>query len=371
MTRLVVCEHFTAGGGLPGRDPAPLRREGRAMLLALLADLRALDGPPLAAVVGRHAAGALPPGVEALPGGSGPPRALTEALAEGGGASWVVAPETRGILARLTRTAERQGRGVVGSPAAGVRAAALRLPLLRRLARAGVPVPATAAAPSTTDARRALQALGGPAVVKPARGAGGAGTTRVEEPGGLGAALEAARSVEPHRPPLLQAFVPGTAASATLLVGPDGAVPLALNGQRVRFDPAARYEGGRTPLRHPAAGRALRIAAAAVRACGGLRGLVGVDLVLGADGPVVLEVNPRLTTAYLGLRAHLGPRAAGAALRVSGCFPGVALPATGDPPAAGPRPSDGPASGDGPLPATAVRGPPVRFDAGPPAPAGT
>jgi tyramine---L-glutamate ligase len=38
----------------------------------------------------------------------------------------------------------------------------------------------------------------------------------------------------------------------------------------------------------------------------GLWGYVGVDFVQTADGPLVLEVNPRLTTSFCGLRAALG-----------------------------------------------------------------
>jgi len=34
----------------------------------------------------------------------------------------------------------------------------------------------------------------------------------------------------------------------------------------------------------------------------GLRGYIGVDMVLTNDEPVVIEVNPRLTTSYIGLR---------------------------------------------------------------------
>ena len=54
-----------------------------------------------------------------------------------------------------------------------------------------------------------------------------------------------------------------------------------------------------------------------VRACAalpGLRGYVGVDLVLTDAGPVVIEVNPRLTTAYLGVRAVLDENVAAMAL---------------------------------------------------------
>lgn len=340
-SRLVLCEHFAAGGTLDGRDPAPMRREGEAMLLALLEDLAALGFPALAAVVRPELRPTLPAGVAPLPGGPDPATALARALADGGGRCWPVGPETGGVLTRLARAADRAGDGIVGTPAAGVRAAARRSRLLARLARAGVKVPATLPAPTARAARRAARELGGRVVVKPGRGAGGAGVRPVDGGAGLEAAHRAARSVEPDLPPLVQRHVGGTAASATLLVSRGAARPLALNRQVVRFTPGARYEGGVTPLRHPDADRALRAAADAVRACGGLRGLVGVDLVLGPDGPVVLEVNPRLTTSYLGLRRHVGPAAAAAALRASGHpVPDGAAP---------------------PLPDAPVEGEPVRF----------
>ena len=39
----------------------------------------------------------------------------------------------------------------------------------------------------------------------------------------------------------------------------------------------------------------------------GLRGFVGIDLVWHEErGPVVIEVNPRVTCAYVGLSAALG-----------------------------------------------------------------
>jgi len=39
-----------------------------------------------------------------------------------------------------------------------------------------------------------------------------------------------------------------------------------------------------------------------VEPCGDLRGYVGVDLVLSANAAFVVDINPRLTTSYVGLR---------------------------------------------------------------------
>jgi predicted ATP-grasp superfamily ATP-dependent carboligase len=54
-----------------------------------------------------------------------------------------------------------------------------------------------------------------------------------------------------------------------------------------------------------------RLARDVVLALPGLRGCVGIDLVWHAQrGPVLIEVNPRLTSAFVGLSPRLGRRLA-------------------------------------------------------------
>ncbi len=104
---------------------------------------------------------------------------------------------------------------------------------------------------------------------------------------------------------VIQRYLPGTPASVSLLADGRRAVALAVSGQRVSASSGFSYRGGRTPLEHPQATAAVD---AAIRACAafpGLRGYVGVDVLLTEAGPLVIEVNPRLTTAYLGVRAVL------------------------------------------------------------------
>jgi predicted ATP-grasp superfamily ATP-dependent carboligase len=49
------------------------------------------------------------------------------------------------------------------------------------------------------------------------------------------------------------------------------------------------------------------IAAAVARTLPGLWGHVGIDLIDSPDrGPVVVDINPRLTTSYAGLRGSIG-----------------------------------------------------------------
>jgi ATP-grasp domain len=56
------------------------------------------------------------------------------------------------------------------------------------------------------------------------------------------------------------------------------------------------------PFEHPLRVKAFDAAKRLVESFEGLRGYIGVDLVFSEDTAHVLEVNPRLTTSYVGLR---------------------------------------------------------------------
>jgi predicted ATP-grasp superfamily ATP-dependent carboligase len=106
---------------------------------------------------------------------------------------------------------------------------------------------------------------------------------------------------------ILQEFVSGQAASVAFLCGPRGYFPLAPTFQLLSNDGRFKYLGGELPIPPALAERAVQLACKAVECVPGLLGYVGVDLVLGDadDGSrdYAIEINPRLTTSYIGLRA--------------------------------------------------------------------
>jgi predicted ATP-grasp superfamily ATP-dependent carboligase len=103
---------------------------------------------------------------------------------------------------------------------------------------------------------------------------------------------------------IAQQFVSGFAASVAFLIGPRILTPLVPCAQQLSNDGRFQYQGGRLPIAPHLAERAIRIATAAVCCVPGLAGYVGVDVVLGDDGnDWAIEINPRLTTSYVGLRA--------------------------------------------------------------------
>jgi predicted ATP-grasp superfamily ATP-dependent carboligase len=126
------------------------------------------------------------------------------------------------------------------------------------------------------------------------------------------AAAHAAQCGAPHGELTLEPWVDGPALSLSLLCGPAGTELLSINRQHIRIGAGGRlaYEGvshGAMAVDSP---RGVALAALAARigqAVPGLRGFVGVDLVWHETlGPVVIEINPRLTCAYVGLSARLG-----------------------------------------------------------------
>lgn len=309
--RILTYEHFTAVG--PAVTPE-LRLEAGAMLAALTWDL-ARAGHEVSTVL---ASGFDFPWREALAGRGVRLAARTdfaEALGEVD-AVWVIAPETAGRLESLARRAVVAGKRLLGSGPGAIAIAASKLEVSRRLAAAGVPVVPTQ---GMTSPRlpAAAPAWGFPLVVKPDDGVGCEGVGLVETPADAAPAWRRARAVS--KAVVVQPFLAGAAASVSLVVAPSGdAFPLALQSQEVGIGPEFRYLGGAVPFEPPDAAAALAIAREACLAIPGLAGWVGVDMVLGAAGPVVVEVNPRLTTSYLGLRRVVPENLADLTLRALG-----------------------------------------------------
>jgi hypothetical protein len=143
-------------------------------------------------------------------------------------------------------------------------------------------------------------------VVKPRFGAGSTGVSLIEEEAAL-ERLELDLAPEWIATPL----APGLPASVLVLAGPRQRLALAPCRQILSTGGSFRYLGGELPLPPPLAARAARLALRAVEALPGLLGFVGVDLLLAGGGEeveenggdTVVEINPRLTTSYVGLRA--------------------------------------------------------------------
>jgi hypothetical protein len=322
---------YVTGGGWPEADPPRFAGEADAMLRAVLEDLRdwgrftvvttrdrRVGGPALPAdrvvwldggesrlrrpgLAGSDRGAAGPDDVEdgARPGYRA---ALLEAAA-GCDAALVIAPESGGALERVSAWLEEAGVSLLGSTPSAIAVAADKWECSRRFRRAGLPAPETVCV-APHDAAAAARRLGLPVVLKPLDGAGCDGVAVVSVEAELGAAL-ALPALAGAGEILVQRWIAGEAASVSLLVAGRGAALLSLNSQRVRVGIPCAYEGGEAAIGHARRDEAFDLAARAVALVPGLRGYVGVDLVLAPDGCFLVEINPRLTTSYVGLRRAL------------------------------------------------------------------
>jgi predicted ATP-grasp superfamily ATP-dependent carboligase len=303
-----VYEFFTGGGFPAGELPPGLAAEALGMLWAVLSDFRnwnsvrtitALDPRFEERVLGLNRA-TLPADEVILVPQAGHHEVFQSLLARCD-AVLIIAPETAGILAKLTEQAERSGRVLLGSNSSAITIAGNKASCHRVFQEAQLSTPETRAV-RFASASRAAKQRNYPFVIKPADGIGCQGVCLVEHPSELEAALTMIRRTHSCDPVVLQSFVPGTHASVSLLTTGDRCLPLSLNLQLIETGVPFKYLGSRVPFDHPAGVLGVELACSAVTAIPGLKGYVGVDLVLSSDSACLIEVNPRLTTSYIGLR---------------------------------------------------------------------
>lgn len=274
---LFVYEHITAT--MPASD-ASLYREGRAMRDALIADLHATPGVEVASF--------------------SPERSFDECVRESD-TVWLIAPEFEGILFDLARRVEAAGKPLLGPSSSAIQRTTDKLALARHWRQSGIPTPPAARYADWQNGTF-------PVVVKPIDGCGSTATSLVSNEAEVDLALARAEKEGYGSDRLIvQPFAPGLPASVAFLIGRREVIPLVPTVQRVSPNSHFAYEGGELPIPPSLSERAVRLARQAIDCVPGLFGYVGVDLILsehedGSDD-VAIEINPRLTTSYVGLRA--------------------------------------------------------------------
>lgn len=220
-------------------------------------------------------------------------------------AVWPIAPETNGRLESLSRQVLDCGRILLGSSPEAVGVSASKYLTSHAVEKFGI-----AAAPAfRPNESGAAQQWPGSWVVKPDDGAG-CQQTRLFPNWHAAAQWVAANpaAANPGRIEfIMQPFVPGEPCSLSMLCRDGEAELLSRNRQRVEIrDSQFHFLGSVVNSLHDGqndlAGLANRIASAIP----GLWGYVGVDFILSEGGAIVLDVNARLTTSYVGLSASLG-----------------------------------------------------------------
>ncbi|HYZ78580.1 MAG TPA: ATP-grasp domain-containing protein [Gaiellaceae bacterium] len=207
----------------------------------------------------------------------------------------------------VAAVAERLGLPGIGSETAHVMTH--KVAMRRQLAEHGVPQPRFAAVRTHTEARAAADAVGFPAVLKPADAAGQRGVFRLGSFDDLEAHLHAALAASTSAEAIVERYHAGDEVN-TLLVATGGDVRLLTASDRMRPDGV----GFGVALAHvyPSTffGHALeeveRVAVAAVRALGLRTGIAYPQLLVGDGGVRVVEVAARIPGGQMGEVPRVG-----------------------------------------------------------------
>ncbi len=213
-------------------------------------------------------------------------------------AFWPIAPESGGTLSRLSDMAVRHNKTLLSSSPLAVRHAASKLGTNTALTSSGI-----SAVPTFRSGEFAL-AGAGPWVSKPDDGIGCEDCRLFHDARVMRSWLTEGNRLQSH---IVQPYISGIPASISMLCKDGQAWLLSCNRQLVDLDDDQfSYRGSELNGMRAHWNAFEAIAQAVAKAMPGLAGYVGVDVVVGKEETLVLEVNPRLTTSYAGLSRATG-----------------------------------------------------------------
>lgn len=316
MTSIFIFEFITGGGLLSSADAlgesASLLSEGKAMAAALASDLVAVDDVEVFFQRDRRLAPWQPADCQVIDVGHVDEESESfDCLAASADWTIVIAPEIGGALTQRCRRVASVGGRLLGPDisltalASDKHALAEHLSAVELRVPRGMPLAAGEAWPRDFSY---------PGVWKPRDGAGSQGIAFVQD-------AAAAPAEDRFGLGRLEQFCEGVPVSVAVLCGPKGHLILPPCRQWLSEDGYFRYLGGELPLPCNLAKRATHLAEQTIAALPGALGWLGVDLILGESsdgaGDYVIEVNPRLTTSFVGLSAACEHNLAGAMLDVA------------------------------------------------------
>jgi predicted ATP-grasp superfamily ATP-dependent carboligase len=309
MPRILVYE-FICGGALADQPlPDSLASEGWAMLSSVVEDFSKVEGMEVWTTLDSRIKKSLPAEVKEFR--LEEEREALQSLASDCDYVLVIAPETGGILLERTVWLRNSSARWLGCSSTAIEITTDKFRFGNYVNENGLP-----ALTGWLLQSENIEGLEFPIVIKPRDGAGSQDTFLVHAEDELRNAFDLLKGKEGQF--IYQPLCPGQPVSVAFFCGPEGVTALPPCSQNLSGDGRFRYLGGRVPLKKKLADRATSLATQAVHAVDGLLGFVGVDLLLGGEPKEdrVVEVNPRLTTSYVGLRQAVDVNLAGQLLAI-------------------------------------------------------
>lgn len=313
--RSVFIYELITGGGLYAVDGSPspsgsLLKEGTAMLAALASDFAAIDGVSVTVLKdSRLDVLEVEAAHQITVRSADEEREAFRQAVRSTDATLIIAPEFDGLHLRRTLWAEEDGAFLLSPGSDFVGIAGCKWECFHRWRLSNVPTIDTYRA-SDTQAWEHLLSV--PVVTKPSDGAGSEGVLC------WNAGFDVEESQIAIEKNLIQPKIFGDSVSCSVLGNGDDFVLLPAGFQGVDKD--LKYHGGSLPVPPEYNERAHRLVAQAIRTMPPFRGYAGLDMILGpcpeGKDDVAVDLNPRMTSSYVGLRLLLKNNLAQAMLDV-------------------------------------------------------
>ncbi len=311
--KILIYEHFSAGGFGEQNIPPSVLSEGYGILRTATADAKRA-GHDVTTILDKQIASYNDPldadRIITIPSLVDAEHSLFE-TAENCEATYIMAPSSRHKLQHLVERMQNNYALSLNCNANSITRASDKSWLIRQVNKLGLKAPKSVTLTVRNNENELVEAIreetGFPAVLKlpESDGCEGINIVRNEKQAKAAIVNFASRKIGTF---IAQELIQGIAASVSLISNGIEAQPIALNKQDISLKTPSQnssYNGGLTPYRHKQIRAAFAAAKSLVESVEGLKGYVGVDMVLTANEPVIMEINPRLTTSYVGIKEIL------------------------------------------------------------------
>ena len=301
--KLFIYEHLTSGALLNAPQSEALLAEGDAMIRAIITDLLQLGGQIHLLRDARLPTFDPHPALNVQNIHS--PQAFLAAWQQTLNNDYpllLIAPETEHILYSLAQQAEQHHRLILGSTSKAIALTGDKLACFQQLKKHQL---LTADSYLATDWNAPESAHDW--IIKPIHGAGCEQTYRFSA-SALQCYIEQLRNPQAF---MVQPYIEGLNLSLSLCIAGENIELLSVNQQDIAC------HDHRLSLTHSLPGQnhllsshlAMRLARSVIRAFPGLNGFIGIDLIKQGDKLYIIDINPRLTSAYANplMRAHRNP----------------------------------------------------------------
>ena len=212
-------------------------------------------------------------------------------------AVWIVAPETDGYLKKLTELAIKHQKLIFGCGSKSVEITSSKYATFQILQKAGIDTIPTFSIKNWTKGQGAWLA-------KPDDGAGCEDTVFFENAEALANWIRTHHKEGSH---VIQPYLAETAASISCVMHHGKAFVLSCNTQHIsRVNHQLKFNGCELNGMKDHWVEFESVAGKIAQVLPDLAGYVGVDVLVKGQEVIVVEINPRLTTSYVGLASVIG-----------------------------------------------------------------